>query len=127
MSFTIDVNVRGTGAVAARVSTIAYAAQDAAEQALLEELLVELAEAKRRTPVDTGALRASGRVVGPTRASRALVGNIVFDQPYAVFVHEHLEVHHRVGQAKYLESVLLESARYFPSRVRDRMKQLLGT
>ena len=41
---------------------------------------------------------------------------------YAVSVHENLEAFHRVGQAKFLESVLNESVGYMTQRVAARMR-----
>jgi hypothetical protein len=42
--------------------------------------------------------------------------------PYAIKVHEDLEAFHRVGQAKFLESVLLESAPHLAQRVSRRIR-----
>ena len=61
---------------------------------------------KRLTPVDIGALRASGYVTLPEfQGSRVVVelgygGDISYS--YAVKQHERLDFHHEVGQAKYL-------------------------
>jgi len=70
-----------------------------------------MTEAKKRTPVDTGALRASGHVQGPEEIGDTMIVKLVFGGPsadYAMDVHENLDAYHRVGQAKYLESVILE-------------------
>jgi hypothetical protein len=40
---------------------------------------------------------------------------------YALIVHEDLEAFHRVGQAKYIESVLNESKRSMPARIAKRI------
>ena len=96
---------------------------EAVGSALHEELEIELLEAKQRTPVDTGALRASGFVEGPKVRRGHISDRIVFGgpaAPYAVIVHEDLEAHHPVGQAKFLESVLVESAPYLLERTVDR-------
>lgn len=71
---------------------------------LEDELLLVLAyriveEAKRITPVDTGALRAS---LGAKLVSPGVV-MIFATMEYAAAVHENLEAYHEVGQAKYLE------------------------
>jgi hypothetical protein len=75
-----------------------------------------MTEAKRRTPVATGALRASGQVVtdGPTRVVLAF-GNAA--ATYAVFVHEDLQARHMNGEAKFLERPLLEAARDMDKRL----------
>ena len=75
---------------------------------------VWMTEVKRRTPVLTGALRSTGLVQGPALEGgeggemqiRMVVGGPA--APYAAAVHENLTAHHRVGQAKYLESVVAE-------------------
>lgn len=98
--------------------------------ALLAEAEIEMTEAKRRTPLDTGALRASGHVGGPYRRNGGVEVVMGFggpSAPYAIHVHERLDVFHRVGQAKFLESVLLESAPYLPQRVAERIRRGLGS
>lgn len=87
-----------------------------------------MGEAKERTPVRTGVLRASGRVEdlhGGQLGVRWAFGGPAID--YAIEVHENLSAFHRVGQAKYLESVLAESTPYLLERVRRRMQDLMGT
>lgn len=75
---------------------------------------VWMTEMKRRTPKATGALRASGLVIGPTAVGDAWEVHMVFGgpaAPYAWFVHENLRAHHPFGQAKYVESVVVEHQR----------------
>lgn len=78
-----------------------------------------MAKSKPLVPVDTGALRASGHVSLPefhssgqfsvTLGYGGVAGGMVGgDVGYAVYVHENLEAHHTVGQAKYLEQPLRE-------------------
>jgi|SRR5579862_3119710 len=98
-------------------------------RALREEAEIEMAEMKQRTPVDTGALRASGMVVGPTAVGSGV--QIAWQYggpsaPYALIVHENLEAIHPVGQAKYLESVLDESVPYLENRIGSRLKALIA-
>lgn len=62
------------------------------EQAAAEELLEQ---SNARVPVETGRLRGSGRVED---------GQVIYDAPYAAVVHERMDVHHDVGEAKFLES-----------------------
>jgi len=81
-----------------------------------------MTEAKQRTPVDTGALRASGSVTGPTAGGTTASMRLIFAASYARAVHENLTAHHRVGQAKYLESVILEHRRTFARELADAMK-----
>jgi hypothetical protein len=93
-------------------------------RALYQEVEVEVTEVKKRTPVDKGPLRASVHQEGPFFEGDRLYSKIVAGgvaAPYAIFVHENLEAFHKVGQAKYLESVILESRAYMAARVALRM------
>jgi len=113
---------------------------------LYQEALIEQKESMRRTPVLTGALRASHEtekpvMVNPSEAViRILVGGpagagfarfakgkyakkaqVVDPSGYALYVHENLDADHHVGQAKFLESTINESRPYMPGRVAKRV------
>jgi hypothetical protein len=96
-------------------------------RALYQETSVELKEVKRRTPVDKGALRASEHVEGPLRTgpNDSIIYALIVAggpaAPYAIYVHEDLEAIHPVGQAKYIESVLLESRPFMAARIAKRI------
>lgn len=97
---------------------------DRVAAALYQEAQIEKTEAQKRTPVLTGALRASALVLKPTRHGRSISVTITFGNVsigYAVYVHENLDAYHHVGQAKFLESVLKESAPYMLQRVAARL------
>lgn len=97
---------------------------DRVAAALYQEAQIELTESKRRVPVDTGTLRASGQVSRPERRGSKVTVTISFGgaaDRYALIVHEDLEAFHKVGQAKYLESVLNESAPYMAERLARRL------
>jgi hypothetical protein len=122
------IHFRGTAQVAANLRTLVRAVPAAVGRALREEAEIEMTEAKERTPVDTGALRASGHVEGPDHQGRAISVDLNYggpSAPYAVYVHEDLEAHHPVGQAKFLESTLLESAPHLPRRIAARVSRYL--
>lgn len=126
------LGVKGAEQILKRLNKLADTLPDLVGAAMRAEAEIEMTEAKKRTPVDTGALRASGRVEGPRRFGRDLTVYLRFggaSVDYAWRVHEDLEMFHRVGQAKFLESVLLESAPYMALRIAYRvklMKSLLG-
>ena len=66
----------------------------------------------KRTPKDTGTLRNTIHVDGPHVRGRRITVMIVAGgpaAPYAVVQHENLQFKHKEGQAKYLESVILEA------------------
>lgn len=120
-------SLKGANRLRAKFERIKKQFPDEVERALYQEAQVELTEVKRRTPVDTGELRASEHVVGPLR--RGLLGRKILVMivaggpaaPYAVYVHEDLDAFHPVGQAKYIESVILESRPYMAARVAKRI------
>lgn len=93
----------------------------AAARALREEAEIEMAESKERVPVRFGILRASGYVAPPKFDRGRVSVELGYGTSYAVQVHEDLDAFHRVGEAKYLESVLMESAPYMAVRVGRRL------
>jgi hypothetical protein len=110
--------------VKAVLTGIAKETPQVVANALYAEGQIEMTEAKRRTPVDTGELRASGYVGEPEIRGRRVTVDMGFGgaaSEYAVYVHEDLEALHPVGQAKYLESTLLESAPHMANRVARRI------
>lgn len=99
--------------------------------ALVEEAEIEMTEAKRRTPVRTGALRDSGKVRLKQQGSSKWEFEVQLafggpTAPYAVYVHENPWATHPVGQWKFLESTLVESAPYLAARVARRALGLLS-
>jgi len=98
-------------------------------RALYQEALIIQAASMRRTPVDTGALRASHETKPPeTKAGEVQVRIVVGGPaaPYALFVHERLDVHHPVGEAKFLEKSVLEAAADLPARLAKRIDWSVG-
>lgn len=94
--------------------------------ALFVETEIRTTTAKERTPVWVrpagqnprrsdpipGLLRASVHTEGPFEESGRMYANIVAGGAagaYAARQHEELDWHHTIGQAKYIESVILES------------------
>lgn len=71
-----------------------------------------MTESKLVTPVETGALRASGIVEPPEWRGDTVTVRLGFGGPaasYAYIVHEDLMAHHPVGHAKYLEGTVREN------------------
>lgn len=98
-------------------------------QGLADALLYVAEESQQRAPVDTGDLRGSVEVkinsenyakgqnsggvsvngtIPPEPESGTIIGEISYNTKYAANQHEHTEYYHENGQAKYLESVLVE-------------------
>ncbi len=126
---SIKFDFRGVSELDRHIRDMSNKVSTVAGRALREEAEIEMTEAKRRTPVDTGALRASGRVEGPQLAAGDVYVTLSFGgpaAPYALFVHENLDAYHKVGQAKYLESTLNESRPHMASRLAKRIGKLMG-
>ncbi len=125
----MPTNIRLTGGIDMKgnVTKIAQKFPLQVAAAIARVLITELGEVKERTPLMTGALRRSERVLPPE-----INGNIIRvsmmaggeSAPYAVIVHEDLEAHHPVGQAKFMESVINEVAPYFLQRVKAELGDL---
>jgi hypothetical protein len=115
---------QGANAALRDLRKIQAFAPDEFARALYQEAQIELTEIKKRTPVDTGALRASERLEGPNRNGRQISVTVLAggpSAPYAFFVHEDLEAYHKQGEARYIENPLKESAPYLPARVAKRI------
>jgi hypothetical protein len=119
------LEIRGLDALTRGLERLAEQLPEKVGAALRAEAEIEMTEAKRRTPVKTGALRASGIVTGPTRRGDSIEVRMTFGGAgvdYAIEVHENLEMFHpRGGQAKFLESTVLESAPFMAQRVAERI------
>ncbi len=125
MAAAFTIKVRGIRAVQQALNDLARQNEPAASRALMTEAEIEMTEMKERTPVDTGALRGSGRVESLGSLSiKWVFGGTAID--YAIAVHENLDVLHNPGQSKYMESVVME---FFPNvaqRVGRRWAQEMG-
>lgn len=123
--------VKGPREMVDALKKVADKFPDRVAAALYMEAQIEMTEAKRRCPVDVsrhaphpGQLRNSGRVHEPVRKGRHISVTLSFGGAaidYAVYVHENPDAFHRVGQWKYLESVLNESRPYMAERIGRRI------
>ena len=128
----------GVGKMIDTLRKVADKFPDLVGAALYREGQIEMTEAKRRTPVDTrpnqsypytraphpGQLRNSGLVHPPERRGQRISVTLSFGgaaSDYAVHVHENPDAHHPIGQWKYLESVLDESASHMAARIARRV------
>lgn len=120
------IRTRSVGAteIQARLAKIAANYPKRVGQAQRAETEIEATECRKRTPVDTNALRSSIHVEGPLYEGRSIRTAIVAggpSAPYAVIVHEDLEAFHRVGEAKFIERPLNESAPHMAARIGRRV------
>lgn len=125
---------------AAKVRSYAKKFPDRVGAALRQETEIETTEAKRRTPVYVGPtgpgkpipglLRASVHAEGPFREGSRIYCKIVAGGAagaYAIPQHENLWYFHTVGQAKYIESVIMEARNYIAGRVATRIRSTHGS
>ena len=120
----VELDVKGLDKVMRNLERLAQQIPNEVGRALYEEAQIEKLESMRRTPVDTGALRASHEVSHPVINGRDIevtisVGGV--SAPYAVIVHENLDAFHPVGQAKFLESTIMESRPFLAQRIAARI------
>lgn len=125
----LTFDLKGAPEVMAKIQAAMATMKTQASAALYQEAEVEMTEAKARTPVDTGTLRDSGHVQAPVEDADSVSVTMGFGGAaagYAIIVHEDVEgVVPRpggVGQSKFLESVLRESAPYLVERIASRIK-----
>jgi hypothetical protein len=103
--------------------------------ALYQEAQIDMTESKKRCPVYSpdlgrvpthvgGTLRASGHVLRPVTKGKVTHVDLVYGgaaEAYAIVQHEGLDFHHNVGEARYLASVLEESAPHMAARIARRI------
>lgn len=129
--------MNGGPALQAKITAIQKEFPDRIASAIKVEAEIEMTEAKRRTPVWNparsvpkgtvpGLLRASGHVGEPYFDGNKVAVDLIFGgngaEEYAFYVHEDLDADHAIGEAKFLESTLMESAPYMPERLARRLK-----
>jgi hypothetical protein len=128
---SIKFQLKDTQNIRKKMQTLLKAVPNIMSAAIRAEAEIEATESKRRTPVDLGNLRASIHVEGPDKLSNGSVTVAIVAggpaAPYALYVHENLEAYHTVGQAKFIESTLKESAPFLPARMAKRVQSLLAS
>jgi hypothetical protein len=106
------ITINGLDQLAAKLSVYAEDMNHAVSKGMAEFAGEIEAESVKLTPIDTGELRSRSYIHGPLYDSKnqqyTMVVGYEKDTPaensYAVQVHEYVEVHHDVGQAKFLET-----------------------
>jgi hypothetical protein len=118
------IHITGLQQLESRLARLAIRIPQEVGRALYEVAQEEATESRRRTPVDTSALKNSHAVSRPLFLGRTISVTISVggpSAPYAVYVHENLDAFHPVGQAKFLESTILESKPYLAQRIARRV------
>lgn len=120
---TITMTITGTPQLEARLTEAIAKAPALLAEGLYTQANLIMTEAKKRTPVGggeyspydkhPGTLRASGHVQAPLIYGTGVSVALGFGgaaQAYAHRQHEETGWRHVVGQAKYLESAMMEAA-----------------
>jgi len=76
-----------------------------------EAALIVKRESMIRTPVKTGNLKGSTYTAVVSNMRTGVSGEIGYTAAYAVYVHENLDAHHNVGQARFLAMALVAKER----------------
>ena len=122
---SIELSLKGSDRLLKTLAEFGLQYRAAAGDSLHEEGKLELAEAQNRTPFLTGNLHDSAYIKGPVVNEQGVSVTLGFGgptAPYAVYVHEVLKPH-EIGRAKFLESTVLESAKYMTTRVANRLRK----
>lgn len=117
--FDVGIQLIGYENVLSQLAGLGERVLMAAGEAINAEAEHELVLTQEQVPVETGALKSSGRVE-PADDSTTVASVIAYGGPagsgpgqevdvdYAMAVHENLEAHHPQGKAKYVEDVVRE-------------------
>lgn len=100
-----------------------------AAMALRGEAQEAFAVSQDEVPVDTGALKKSGRVRPETGVFSR--GDEVYVEltyggtatEYSIYVHENLQAHHPHGKAKYLEDPMTRQVNGISGRIADKVER----
>ena len=108
---TVRVRVRNLAEVQRKIETLARAGGEENVNGLrvIAETLMTDINASRPghgIPVDTGAMRASGRVTGPDTSGAVELSYGGAAAPYTLRQHEELSYRHPVGEARWLVRAL---------------------
>lgn len=124
MARNISMDLVGEEIIIAKLKKIARELPNEIGKALFKEAQIERTESMRRTPVDLGTLKGSHEVSKPVQSGKDISVQIKVGgpaAPYAIVVHEDLEAFHKVGQSKFLESTIRESAPHMARRIAKRI------
>lgn len=115
----------GAADMAEKIARICTQTQQRIGSALYREGLDVMKDSMRRTPVDTGALRASHElqpVQGRGDETSITIQAGGPSAPYGLIVHERLDVNHPVGEAKFLENAINAAKPGLLDRMAARLK-----
>lgn len=140
ITFNDGEYLKGLNEVVENIQNEVNKLQVKSTQGLADALLFVATESQQRAPIDTGDLRGSVKVeidgdmysegvkggginVVGSLPEKATKGTVSYNTKYAAVQHEQINYNHpRGGQAKYLESVLLENKDRILNIIADKMR-----
>lgn len=125
----MSIEVKGFIEVSTNLKGIISSVPKSVGQALQTEAEIEAVESRKRTPVEFGTLAGShdvakAKIKGKDISVEITVGKNTPAESYALVVHEDLDAIHPKGQAKFLESTLMESKPFMAERIAKRLGNL---
>lgn len=117
--------MRGRDTVVRSLLSAVERMKGAGGAALYEEALAVDALSVKKTPVDTGRLRATHYVAPPVQQGEQVVVELGNGTEYAIYVHERTDVAHAVGEAKFLQNALNERSKGMLERLQKRTRRNL--
>lgn len=121
----IRIRLQGFVELTNRLNRSASQISDTVQNALLDCGNDLQQKAVDITPIDTGALRSSAFTEADRQNRKKPSVTVGFEEEYAIYVHENLEAHHDVGQAKFLEQPLKENADRYAEHVKNKVQELI--
>lgn len=109
------MKVRGDGAIQGALTRVKRAKNEQMRVAMLKAALFVQRESQKLCPVDTSTLVNSAMSGVEREGNHVWKGTVSYNTHYAVYVHEDLNAHHPIGQAKYLE----DAARNNHAKIRN--------
>lgn len=129
MADAIRIEVKGVDKAMAKLSRLGPKVRQALRAALYQEAEAIMGASKEIVPVDTSALKTSGHVRPPEEQGGAITVTLGYGgpaAPYAIYVHERLDVRHKPPtQAKYLEQPAKEAATGMGHRLGQKLRNAL--
>ena len=123
MADNVRIELTGTEELSRELKRLQRAYPEAAAAALYAEGMAIMALAQKKTPVDTGRLRATGYVAPPVKDAQGHIVELGFGTDYGIYVHERTESHHPVGEAKFLENAINARKAGWAERLAKRIKE----
>lgn len=123
MSFELE----GIEAFQQRLEGTKAAYASAAAAALYQEGFGVQALAQEKCPVEFGRLRATAYTAPPEINGDEISVTVGFGTDYGVYVHERTELHHNVGEAKFLERAFDDRSSGYLDRLGTRIELLAAS